>query len=72
MKNKALYIAGAVILLLALTNPTMKDASDKFGEDESMRKKYNFIVCSVYAHEEGQLTITHLGVLKNFIELNSY
>ncbi|MBS1529906.1 MAG: hypothetical protein JSU01_06340 [Bacteroidetes bacterium] len=69
----------AVVLLLALTNPSIKALKEHLGlNDIRIEREYNFLLCSVYRMpyevpngNEGHHTEYHkyLGILSNFIQI---
>jgi hypothetical protein len=68
MKKKVLYVLGAILLVLIITNPTLKDYKDFKGSngDFHPRRISNFFVCSVYVGAG-----KYLGVLGNFYKINT-
>ncbi len=86
MKKKILIGISILLLVLILTNPTLQDFKENIGfkesKDNSVCKKYNFLLISFYeyhytTYEEkagGSYSNSHccyyLGIFKNFIWLD--
>jgi hypothetical protein len=74
-KKRTLVTIGIILLGLILTNPTMNDFKDFIGDYGAAKKKYNFIVFSIY-YESPTLVgasyhrIEYVGICKNFIRIN--
>lgn len=75
MKNKLPYIVGAILLFLAITNPSPKDFYYYMNGQGSYKthRAINFIVCSFYVatkdHRFDRPTFTYLGIAGNYIEM---
>lgn len=70
MKNKILIAIGAILLLLAISNPSPKDyyyyRTHSIGPAKTYRL-YNFVIFSIYTDKVR--FVTHLGIAGNYFEL---
>ena len=67
MKTKILYITGAILLLLAVTNPSPKDFyyySKGKGTGDKTHRGANLLICSFYSTNYNYY---YLGILGNYI-----
>lgn len=62
--KKPWLIAGCIVLLFVVLNPSLKNFNEYQG-DKGGTKKMNFIVCSVY--QEGNEN--YVGILSNFLQI---
>lgn len=65
MKKKVLYVAGAILILLIVTNPSMQSFKEFLGKNtyHGLSRKTNFFVFSSFSNEG----INYIGVFGNFI-----
>ncbi|HEY2582663.1 MAG TPA: hypothetical protein VGI43_12695 [Mucilaginibacter sp.] len=74
MKAKTtLFLIGAVIVVFALYNPSMREFREYLGFDykakiNGLRRESNYIVCSVYSFYGEE---KYLGVFGNFFKISS-
>lgn len=85
MKRKVLYAIGALILLLIITNPGIKEFRSFLHESESREnaisgRDANFFVFSIYSnigdyvdspHDGHNIRFRYIGIFGNFFSLGS-
>jgi hypothetical protein len=67
--RKKLYIIGTVLLLLIITNPSLKSFKEHLGQttDNGLSRNYNLLVFSIYDDSYNK----YLGIFENFIKIGS-
>jgi len=67
MGKKILLICGGIVLLLIITNPSIKDFKDYLGVTsyDGLHKKQNWFVCSVFERQGNE----YVGVAGNMFRL---
>ena len=80
MKNKLLLIFGGIILILCITNPSMRAMREYLGvnSEAKISRQYNFLLFSIYLYTVNiddefnpqHYRVKYVGIFANFIRLN--
>jgi len=68
--KKALYVIGAIILILIITNPSVKAFKEYLGREsyDGLKRPLNLFICAFYKDH----TNDYFGMLGNFWELKKH
>jgi hypothetical protein len=64
MRKKLLIGLGVILVIMLITNPSIKDF-EEYENSRNVKREYNFFVCSIFKHYNDR----YLGILGNFFEL---